>query len=85
MASAYRRKFIDLWSGFLRENYSSTSHVAVVFGVDESTARSWWNGATAPSGFAVAIAFRESPAQAARALLGGWFRFRFVGFGGAHA
>ena len=68
---AYRRHFIDLWTRFLRENFTSTSHVAVVVSVDESTARSWWNGITAPSGFAVAIAFKEYPAEATESLLGG--------------
>jgi len=68
---AYRRHFIDLWTRFLRENFASTSHVAVVFGVDEATARGWWNGLNAPSGFAVAIAFREFPQEAADSLFRG--------------
>lgn len=73
---AYRRQFIDLWMGFLRTNYTSTAHVAVVFAVDESTARSWWNGITAPSGFAVALAFRDRPVEATSALIGGWLTGR---------
>jgi hypothetical protein len=69
---AYRRRFIDLWAAFLRENFTSTAHVAVVFSCDEATARSWWNAVNAPSGYAVAIAFKEYPAQAACHLTGGW-------------
>jgi hypothetical protein len=75
---AFRRAFIDLWAEFLHNNYTSTAHVAVVFGVDESTARSWWNRITAPSGFAVAMAFRDRPGEAARALFGGCLR-RLIG------
>lgn len=67
----YRRNFADRWSGFLRANYTSTAHVAICFGVDESTARSWWGGITAPSGYAVAIAFKDHPDAAADLLDGG--------------
>ena len=68
---AFRRGFMDLWMGYRRANYTSTVHVALCFSVDESTARSWWNGITAPSGFAVAIAFRNDPVNATRFLIGG--------------
>lgn len=71
---AYRRAFLDLWSSFLRANFTSTAHVAVVFAVDEATARSWWNGVNCPSGFAVAIAFRDYGPQAMQHLAGGWRR-----------
>lgn len=68
----FRRFFPDRWAEFLRTNYTSTAHVAVVFGVDESTARSWWTGTTGPSGYAVAIAFKDHPMSAASAFWGGW-------------
>ena len=62
----YRRFFAGRWSAFLRENYRSPEHVAVCFDVRFQTAVNWWNGDHAPSGFAVALAFREKPDAAQR-------------------
>ena len=46
---AMRCLFPALWSAFVRANFTSTVHAAYVFGVDERTARAWWEGTTSPS------------------------------------
>ncbi len=63
-----RRNFVSIWSDYLRDNFVSTAHVAVTFGVDESTARGWWGAVTGPSGFAVAIAMTIHPEDILRRL-----------------
>jgi hypothetical protein len=65
--AAYRARFAAHWQRFLRETFDSPEHVAVAFAVEGSTARKWWEGSHAPSGFAVAVAHRLAPAAAARA------------------
>lgn len=67
-ATSYRARFAERWSSFIRENFDSPEHVAMAFGVDGSTARKWWDGSHAPSGFAVGMAYQEMPAEAARLL-----------------
>ena len=68
---AFRRSFNARWARFVAATFPSKSLAALVFGVDESSVRSWLAQLTAPSGFAVAIAFRDYPAEAARFLVGG--------------
>ncbi len=70
-AMAYRQFFAVRWAEFVRANFDSPEHAAMVFGVDGSTARKWWEGSHAPSGFAVGYAFEHFPGQVARALRGG--------------
>lgn len=68
-ARAVRRSFPDRWSSFLRECFGNPSRVAEWCAVDESTARSWWHGRTAPSGYVVALAFATRPDSAVQWLL----------------
>lgn len=56
---AFRARFANYWSAFLRENYASTEEVAVAFGVRHQTACNWWHGANRPSGDVVALAGRR--------------------------
>lgn len=70
-ALTYRQHFAACWALFIRENFESSEHAAVVFGVDASTARKWWEGSHAPSGFAVGYAYAKAPEAAARHLGGG--------------
>jgi hypothetical protein len=67
-ATSYRAHFAERWGEFIRDNFDSPEHAAMVFGVDGSTARKWWAGSHAPSGFAVGMAFQAMPDAAARRL-----------------
>jgi len=67
-ATSYRAHFAERWSAFIRENFDSPEHAAMAFGVDGSTARKWWEGSHAPSGFAVGMAYDALPDEAARTL-----------------
>ena len=67
-AISYRAHFAHRWSVFIRENFDSPEHAAMAFGVDGSTARKWWEGSHAPSGFAVGMAFEAMPDEAHRTL-----------------
>lgn len=69
-ALTYRQHFAECWRRFIRENFESSEHAAVVFTVDASTARKWWEGSHAPSGFAVGYAYAKAPEAAARHLGG---------------
>ena len=69
---AFRRGFNDRWARFIAATFGSNSHAALALGRDESTVRSWLARLTGPSGDAVALAFRDYPAEAARFLIGGW-------------
>lgn len=53
---AFRARFADYWSQFLRANYRNPEEVAVCYGVRYQTAVNWWNGANRPSGDVVALA-----------------------------
>lgn len=70
---SFRQFFAAKWSAFLRDNYRSPEEVAVAFGVRFQTGLNWWNGDNAPSGYAVAMAFRERPEGATRHLADGTF------------
>ena len=69
-AMTYRQFFAARWSEFIRENFDSPEHAAMVFGVDGSTARKWFEGSHAPSGFAVGYAYERFPEQASEKLKG---------------
>lgn len=69
-AMTYRQHFAASWSSFIRECFDSPEHAAMVFGVDASTSRKWWEGSHAPSGFAVGYAFAMNPDAAAHHLAG---------------
>lgn len=64
-AMTYRQFFAARWSTFIKDNFDSPEHAAMVFGVDGSTARKWFDGSHAPSGFAVGMAYEQFPAEAA--------------------
>ena len=67
-ALTYRQFFIARWQRFLHDQFDSAEHVAMVFGVEGSTARKWWEGQHAPSGFAVGYAYARFPDEAAASL-----------------
>lgn len=69
-ATTFRQFFAIRWQAFIRDNFDSPEHAAMVFGVDGSTARKWWEGSHAPSGFAVALAYERFPEETAGALRG---------------
>jgi hypothetical protein len=58
----FRALYPDRWSGFLRANFHSATHVACFFDADEKTARNWWEGTSGPQGWAVEFAMRSLPA-----------------------
>ncbi|MGS4985015.1 hypothetical protein SAMN05444149_105405 [Pseudosulfitobacter pseudonitzschiae] len=64
----YRQHFAARWSDFVRSNFDSPEHAAMEFGVDGSTAKKWWAGSHAPSGFAVGYAYEHYGMQAASTL-----------------
>jgi hypothetical protein len=64
----FRAFFAARWAEFLKENYRNPEEVAVVFGVRYQTALNWFQGQNAPSGYAVAMAFQNDPAGAAKHL-----------------
>lgn len=69
-ALTYRQQFAAQWSQLIRDSFDSPEHAAAIFGVEGSTARKWWEGSHAPSGFAVGYAFALVPDAASR-FLGG--------------
>lgn len=52
-AHAARCAFAARWTRFLHDNWRNHVQVAAVFSVSEKTARQWWEGVTAPQGWAV--------------------------------
>ena len=65
---SYRHFFALRWQRFVNENFTSPEHAALVFGVDGSTAKKWFDGSHAPSGFAVGYAYERFPNEARAAL-----------------
>ena len=55
----YRQFFKARWREFIRAQYESPAHVAHVWKVDPATAANWWEGITAPQGWAVAKAMSD--------------------------
>jgi hypothetical protein len=62
---SYRQFFVAKWQAFVLANFDSPEHAAMVFGTDASTARKWFAGLHAPSGFAVGYAFQHFHDEAA--------------------
>lgn len=54
--------FPDRWSAFLRGHFRDRVQVAYVFGVDERTARNWWDGVSSPRAEVALIAVSRFPA-----------------------
>ena len=65
---SFRAFFAIRWSKFLKANYRNPEQVSEAFSVRFQTALNWWNGDNAPSGYAVALAFRQWPTSAAEHL-----------------
>lgn len=59
-----RRKTPDRWMAFLHAHFRDTVSVAYFFGVDEKTARNWWNGKNEPRLSAFAAMMHELPVNA---------------------
>lgn len=57
----YRRRLPDRWATLLRAHFRCPVHVAFAFGVDERTARNWWEGTCSPRAEAALIAARDIP------------------------
>jgi hypothetical protein len=66
----YREHFAQRWQGFLHAEFASPEEAAAVFGVDGTTAKKWWAGSHAPSGFVVGFAVVEFPDRAVPMLRG---------------
>lgn len=64
----YRQFFAARWSRFIRANFDSPEQAADAFGVDGSTAKNWWDGSHAPSGFAVGYAYQNFAPEALQPL-----------------
>jgi hypothetical protein len=69
-ALTYRQLFIERWVRFLHAEFASPEEAAAVFAVDGTTAKKWWAGSHAPSGFVVGYAFAQYPATANATLRG---------------
>lgn len=67
-AMTYRQHFAARWSVYINSRFDSPEAAAVAFGVDGSTARKWFEGSHAPSGFAVAMAYEATPDMTRAAL-----------------
>lgn len=49
----YRQFFAVRWQRFVKANFESPAHAAMVFRVDPSTAENWFAGTNAPQGWVV--------------------------------
>ncbi len=58
----YRRRFPDLWAGFLKAHFQGATHIAFVFGVTERCAQNWLNGVGSPKPEFVMMALKNIPA-----------------------
>lgn len=55
----YRQHFAHMWRDFIRANYESPAHAAMVFKVDPTTAANWFEGLNAPQGWVVGRALTD--------------------------
>ena len=67
---SFREFFKIRFAKFLQENFDNPTQAAAAFRVRERTAENWWLGTNAPSGPAVARAFRDYPDSATLHLTG---------------
>ena len=59
----YRRRFPDLWAGFLRAHFNGNANlIAAMFSVTERTAQNWLNGVGSPRPEFVMKAVKHIPA-----------------------
>ena len=57
---AYRRFYAKRWQRYIRENFESPAHAAMVFKVDPTTSQNWWDGLNAPQGWVVGWALANT-------------------------
>lgn len=65
----FRSEFLDLWAGYLHQQYRNPEAVAVAFDVTFQSACNWWNGTNRPSGDKVALAALRDPVGFAAAMV----------------
>lgn len=61
----FRKVLPGQWMAFLRAHFSDPVHVAYVFGVNERTARVWWEGGGSPRSEVSLAAVKHIPTAAA--------------------
>ena len=61
MAREFKAKFAQRWAAFLRTEFQSSEHIALVFGVTSRTADNWRAEVSIPSGDTVALFFLRYP------------------------
>lgn len=69
-ALTYREHFAQKWCAFLHAEFASPEEAAACFAVDGTTAKKWWAGSHAPSGFVVGYAYARFPTAVAEMLRG---------------
>ena len=67
---AFAADLPELWSDFCRRNYRDARHLAQAFGVSESCARKWWDGAGGTRGHQLQIAVALHPEDAFQTFFG---------------
>ncbi len=67
---AFAADLPELWSAFCRRNYRDARHLAQAFGVSESCARKWWDGAGGIRGHQLQIAVALHPQDAFETFFG---------------
>jgi len=60
-ARKFRAFFSPRWAAFLRANFQSSEHIALVFGVTARTADNWLAGTSRPYGDTIALFFMRCP------------------------
>lgn len=60
-ARKFRVFFSPRWAAFLRDNFQSSEHIALVFGVTARTADNWLAGISRPYGDTIALFFMRCP------------------------
>lgn len=66
---AIKRALPAMWCSFVRAHFRNAYEVHIVFGVDEKTARGWWEGKNAPHASAALAVVHRFPG-ALQALIG---------------
>ncbi len=69
-ARKFRVHFATRWAAFLRDNFQTSEHIGMVFGVTARTADNWLAGTNRPSGDTIALFFMRYPDAVAWFLAG---------------
>jgi hypothetical protein len=64
-----KRRLPGQWSSFIRAHFRSSTEVGYFFGVDEKTARNWFNGTSEPRMSAFAALMKRCPQPARLAIV----------------